>query len=177
MSEPKMKRPVARKSAKAGNAPEPTGPMMNSSCGHSSCGMTCKVRYVGNTSHMRDHFIMHAARGATHIWSASVVTGLAIVLTGTIAYSAVQAKDGQVQAMARREAVTRGDLKAVNERLANMEKILKDARDLCSKAEANGSTTISETDTPPVPPKKAEPKLKKLPPMAPAETSTKSANP
>ena len=72
---------------KAGNSPMP-----GSTCGHSSCGPGgCKVRYCGPTTSIRDHHIMHAANGVTHVWAAAIVTGLAIVLTGAIAYSSVEA--------------------------------------------------------------------------------------
>ena len=93
---------------------------------------------------MRDHFVMHAARGVTHVWSAAVVTGLAVVLTGTVAFTAVQAKEGQMQALARREMATRSDLQMLNERLAGMEKLLQDARSAC------GTALDVTTSTPPI---------------------------
>lgn len=52
----------------------------------------CKVRYAGPTSHPRDHRMYEIAGGVKHIWLASVVAGLAVVLTGSIAYTAVQAE-------------------------------------------------------------------------------------
>lgn len=61
-------------------------------CGHSGCGPSCNVRYSGPTSHPRDHLIHQAAHGARHVWMASVVAGLAVVLTGAMAYTAVQAE-------------------------------------------------------------------------------------
>ncbi len=82
----KQKR-VGRRMASAANSPEPSGPM----CGHGDCGADCKVRYVGPTSHMRDHHIIHAAKGVAHVWSAAIVTGFALVLTGAIALTAAQA--------------------------------------------------------------------------------------
>lgn len=44
---------------------------------------------------MHNHFIVHAARGVTHVWTAAIVAGLAVVLTGSIAYTAVHAEDVQ----------------------------------------------------------------------------------
>lgn len=44
---------------------------------------------------MHNHHIVHAARGASHIWAAAIVAGLAVVLTGSIAFSAVQAEEQQ----------------------------------------------------------------------------------
>ena len=82
----KQKR-AGRRTVAAANSPEPSGPM----CGHGGCEAECKVRYVGPTSHIRDHHIVHAAKGVTHIWSAAIVTGFALVLTGAIALTAVQA--------------------------------------------------------------------------------------
>lgn len=86
MGEIKQKR-ASRRVIKAANSPEPSGSM----CGHGGCEAECKVRYVGPTSHMRDHHIVHAAKGVTHIWSAAIVTGFALVLTGAIALTAAQA--------------------------------------------------------------------------------------
>ena len=84
----------------AKDAPEPAGPTGGSMeadtpcppCGHSACGKVCKVRYVGPVSSMRDHHILHAAQGASHIWAAAIIAGLAVVLTGAIAFSVAQAQ-------------------------------------------------------------------------------------
>jgi hypothetical protein len=40
---------------------------------------------------MRDHHAVVAANGVQHVWTAAIIAGLAVVLTGAIAYSAVQA--------------------------------------------------------------------------------------
>jgi len=72
---------------KAAHSPEPCNP----TCGHSGCGKTCNVRYCGPTSPMHNHHIVNASRGVAHVWSAAIVAGLAVVLTGAIAYTAVQA--------------------------------------------------------------------------------------
>jgi hypothetical protein len=61
-------------------------------CGHSGCDDMCKVRYAGPTSHPRDHRMHEIASGVKHVWTASVVAGLAVVLTGVIAFNAVQAE-------------------------------------------------------------------------------------
>ncbi len=50
------------------------------------------VRYVGATSHISHHHIMHAARGVTHIWSAVIIAGLAVVLTGAVAFATANAQ-------------------------------------------------------------------------------------
>lgn len=87
MGEFKTKRGGRRVMKKAANSPEPSGP----ACGHGGCETACKVRYVGPTSQLRDHHILHAAKGVTNIWTAAVVTGFALVLTGAIAFNAAQA--------------------------------------------------------------------------------------
>lgn len=97
MAEAKTKRNPAR-AKKAASSPIPTGPTGGaiasggSTCGHSGCDTSCKVRYVGPVSNIRDHHIVHAARGVAHVWTAAIVAGLAVVLTGAIAYTAVQAE-------------------------------------------------------------------------------------
>src|SRR5260221_14336156 len=96
MVEAKTKKVTSRSRRKAANSPIPSGPMSDmggGTCGHSGCsGGTCKVRFVGPTSSMRAHPIMHAAHGASQVWTAAIVAGLAVVLTGAIAYTAVQAQ-------------------------------------------------------------------------------------
>lgn len=66
----------------------PHGPV----CGHSGCGPSCNVRYAGPTSHPRDHHIRMAAHGVNHVWLAAIVAGFAVVLTGSIAYTAANAE-------------------------------------------------------------------------------------
>lgn len=66
----------------------PAGPV----CGHSGCGGSCNVRYAGATTHVRDHYIHQAAQGVKHVWMAAVVAGFAVVVTGSIAYTAAQAE-------------------------------------------------------------------------------------
>lgn len=41
---------------------------------------------------MRDHHIAHVARGMSHIWASAIIAGLAVVLTGALAFSAAQAQ-------------------------------------------------------------------------------------
>lgn len=78
---------------KAANSPEPTGHASFSACGHSLCKDRCVVRHVGPTSQMRDHHILHAGRGVAHVWTAVVIAGLAIVITGAVAYSSANAQN------------------------------------------------------------------------------------
>jgi hypothetical protein len=90
------KKRVIRKSAKAGNSPSPSIESKCGPCGHSDCNDRCRVRYIGPTTHVRDHHILHAARGISHIWPAVIIAGLAIVLTGAIAYNTANAQNKQI---------------------------------------------------------------------------------
>ncbi len=135
MGELKPKKPVVRRRVmKASNSPEPMGPLgnsgdesMGSTCGHSDCGRNCAVRYVGPTSHLRDHHIIHAARGVTHIWSAAIITGFAIVLTGAIALNSAQAASEkravQTQMMAKQDSSA--EIMRLTKKVESMEALLK----------------------------------------------------
>lgn len=119
MAETKAKKRVAtrRPRAKAANSPIP-GPR-GSTCGHSNCKDACNVRYCGPTSHPRDHLLHKAAHGAGHVWMASVVAGLAVVVTMSIAYTAAQAKP------APGTDTTNQALSALWRKMDNMERLLK----------------------------------------------------
>lgn len=131
MEELKTKKPVRRR-MRAANSPEPTGPVppvppADPSCGHGGCGVACKVRYVGPTSHIRDEHILHAARGMTHVWTAAIVTGFAVILTATIAFNAVQAKTDARAAVAQSYAQEDLDQKiqSLSDRLSAVEQSLQ----------------------------------------------------
>ncbi|HWQ99849.1 MAG TPA: hypothetical protein VN397_03315 [Candidatus Methylomirabilis sp.] len=114
MAETKTKK-SSRRGGKAANAPAPCGP--GSTCGHSGCEGTCRVRYVGPTSHTRDHHVQEAAQGARHVWTAAIVAGLAVVLTGTIAFSAADAATERVKLTEHQQILRR---------LENVERMVKD---------------------------------------------------
>ncbi len=98
---------------------------MPSTCGHYGCtGGTCNVRYVGPTTHIRDHHIVHAARGASNVWTAAIVAGLAVVLTGAIAYTALGADYNQ-------PAINNmgGQFSLINQRLDRMEDMMQAVMD------------------------------------------------
>ncbi len=121
MADTKTKKPAKRKAA---NSPAPCGP--GSTCGHSGCEGTCKVRYVGPTSHPRDHHAQEAAQGTRHVWTAAIVAGLAVVLTGTIAYSAVEAgtttsRNSDLTSIARRLDRIESQLSSLGEQKAAAE--------------------------------------------------------
>ena len=96
MTKDTTKKRVIRKRAKAGNSPSPSTKSKCAPCGHSHCDDRCRVRYIGPTTHVRDHHILHAARGISHIWPAVIIAGLAVVLTGAIAYQTVNAQNKQI---------------------------------------------------------------------------------
>ncbi len=138
----KMKTPV-RRMRKAISSPEPEGPIggmgmsEDPTCGHSSCGRVCNVRHAGPTSPIRDHHIAHIARGVSNVWTASIVAGLAVVLTGAIAYSAVQAAPVQREASAQSSMLAsfnrlNNRLDAINKRLDDVEARLKVLNDQCT---------------------------------------------
>ncbi|MFA6161120.1 MAG: hypothetical protein WC766_02965 [Patescibacteria group bacterium] len=85
-------RSKSTRSKKVANSPVPS---KMSACGHSHCEDVCRVRYIGPVSSIRDHHIMHVARGMSHIWTAAIIAGLAVVLTGAVAFSAVNASNQQ----------------------------------------------------------------------------------
>ena len=110
-------------------------------CGHDACSEQCNVRYVGPTTSIRDHHIMHAARGATHVWSAAIVSGLAVVLTGAIAYSAVEAKPVVNDAG---NAAT--ELRLLNRRIDHLEKSIAELSAKCVPPKTV-SSPVSTTST------------------------------
>lgn len=147
MEELKPKKTVARRRRvmKAANAPEPTGPVGGSTpdeptdpqCGHMGCtGGSCNVHYVGPTSHMRDHHIVHAARGISHVWSAAIITGLAIVITGAIALSSVQA------ATSPSASSGSSDLRAISQRLDRIESAMRGLSEKCSPTPKPGGANV-----------------------------------
>lgn len=128
MQEAKTKRPTSRRPRKDAGSPEPVGPTggmptNDAVCGHSGCGRMCNVRYVGPTSHVHDHHIIHAARGIAHVWTAAIVAGLAVVLTGAIAYASVEAVPSaprQTLSFLTRE------IKQMNQHLEQIETVLRE---------------------------------------------------
>lgn len=121
---PKQKKPVRK--LKSASTPIPEGPtggltsVMEGTCGHSACtGGKCAVRYVGPTTPVRDHHIVHAARHASHIWSAAIVSGLAVVLTGAIGYAAFGAET------ANPGGTLYGEFQQINQRLDKIETMVR----------------------------------------------------
>ncbi len=106
---------------------------MSSTCGHSGCSSRCEVRYVGPTSPISAHHALHASRGIAHVWSASIISGLAVVLTGVIAYSSIQ---GGAQAAAyvspAAQPATRGDVTTLSQQIQQLQQEVLDLKAICS---------------------------------------------
>ncbi len=77
------------------------------------------VRYVGPTTHLNDHRLIHAAKGLSNVWTAAIVAGLGVVLTATIAYGSVQAQEERHAEQVAEP--TKAELRALNDRIYGME--------------------------------------------------------
>ncbi len=156
---PKTSSTARRRPAKAmaaASSPAMDPKSMFNSCGHDNCSSNgCNVRYVGPVSHMRDHHALHAARGVAHVWTAAIVSGLAVVLTGVLAYSAAQART--VTAPAQPSA----EMRMVMQRMERLEMMMKEVGQRCAPSEdmpadaqgetVDGQAPIRERRLPPAP--------------------------
>lgn len=145
MSEPIKKTAAKKRTIKAkmpaGNSPAPS--MQAPTCGHDGhcTANACNVRYVGPTSQIADHHAMHFAQASTHIWSAAVVTGLALVVTGAIAYQSVKADSTKAAQVLQKQNANRADIAKVIEQLNRIERVTTETRDFLK-----GDTT-AKTDS------------------------------
>lgn len=129
-----LKAPMAAASSPAANPRSAFN-----ACGHDGCGgSSCNVRYVGPVSHLRDHHALHAARGVAHVWTAAIVSGLAVVITGILAYNA------QAATPVRRPAVS-PEVRAIMERLDRMEQSVREMSERCM-AEIGGGPEEETSD-------------------------------
>ncbi len=113
---------------------------MSAVCGHSACGVSCNVHYAGPTTSIADHHTGHAARGVNHVWAAAIVSGLAVVLTGAIAYSSVEASS--VSSTAGTAIVVQSEVDRLVERLNTLEVQLRDVKTACA---AGGDNQLPAT--------------------------------
>lgn len=161
MSEPIKKtttrKRVTRTKKSAGNSPAPST-MGAATCGHDGhcMGAMCNVRYVGPTSQIADHHATHFAQASTHIWSAAVVTGLALVVTGTIAYQTVSAESTQTARALQKQNANRADIAQVIEQLNRIERVSTETRNLL-KGETEPTTDIEKLEK--TLPKPSQPKI------------------
>lgn len=161
MGELKPKKPVRRRVIRAANSPEPSGPVGGGTpaepilpaCGHDGCNTHCVVRYVGPTTHVRDHHIVHAARGVTHIWSAAIITGLAIVLSGAVAFNSARAsmEDTAEESQTNAKRDIRREIYKLSQRIEEMDALLQKIGTQCikpavSKEESAETTGVAEEE-------------------------------
>jgi hypothetical protein len=100
---------------------------------------------VGPVSHIRDHHALHAAQGVSHIWSASIITGFAIVLTGAIAFQTAQAKTAQSAATGTR--ALQSENAQLIQRLNRLEALMLDTRRACGGGEeAPAAAPLTEAE-------------------------------
>ncbi len=121
------KKTVRRK--KAGSTPIPNGPGSQSPvCGHDGNCTThaCAVTYAGPVSRLHDHHMITASRGTTHIWPAAVITSLALLVTGTVAFYSVSAAEDQHTSALQKQAANRADIERVVEQLNRIERMTAD---------------------------------------------------
>ncbi len=113
---PKPRRRTA--SVKAGASPIPSG--MSSECGHDTCGSACRVKYVGPVSSLGDHHAFTASRGSTHAWSAAIITSLALVVTGTVAFQSVSASQTQRSETLSKQTANRSDIAELKDMITRL---------------------------------------------------------
>lgn len=114
--------------------------VMDAACGHSACGVSCNVHYVGPTTSISDHHAHHTARGVNHVWAAAIVSGLAVVLTGVVAYSSVEA--GSVNTQQGSTVVGQMEVDRLVERLNTLEVQLRDVKTACAAGGDNQLPTV-----------------------------------
>lgn len=119
-------------------------PMAQGTCGHDNCGTSCNVRYVGAVSHINDHHIVRTAHASTHIWAAAVISGLAVVLTGTVAFTSVQAESNKVAVAQKAVAASRADVEQVLNRLNQLDRQMLTLKQACAPEAATTTTRLPQ---------------------------------
>lgn len=116
-------------------------------CGHSGpgcAGGVCQVHYVGPTSQISDHHTLRAAHASSHIWAAAIVSGLAVVLTGVVAYSSVEASALPQDTVSAN--VQRADMDALFERISSLETTIQAMKESCAAVNpTNNLPTVPPT--------------------------------
>jgi hypothetical protein len=101
-------------------------------CGHENCDTTCNVRYVGAVSQITDHHIIKASHASSHVWAAAVISGLAVVLTGAIAYTSVNAESSNSPAAIQASMATHDDINTLLDRIERLQTQVEQARQACA---------------------------------------------
>lgn len=133
MSEVVKKKTVRRVKAAS---PMPSG-AGSAPCGHEgNCtAMGCRVRYVGPVSHMTDHHAFVAARASSHIWMAAVVTSLALVVTGAVAFNSASAEQSKRAQILSQQNANRDDISKLQEQLNRIERNTKQSLEALTKGQ------------------------------------------
>jgi hypothetical protein len=123
----KPKKVIIRK--KAGSTPIPNGPgSMGPTCGHEGkcTANACHVTYAGPVSRLQDHHMITASRGTTHIWPAAVITSLALLVTGSVAFYSVDASQSERTSALQEQTANRADIAKLEEQLNRIERMTSD---------------------------------------------------
>ncbi len=128
MSDLPTKPKKTTRSRKAASTPIPTGPGTGPTCGHDgNCTPNaCYVTYAGPVSRVHDHHMISAARGTMHIWPAAIITSLAMLVTGSVAFYSVDAAQDERTAALQKQAANRADIEMIMDRLDEIERMTAD---------------------------------------------------
>lgn len=101
---------------------------MGPTCGHEGkcTANACHVTYAGPVSRLQDHHMIVAARGTTHIWPAAVITSLALLVTGSVAFYSVDAAQTERASALQKQAATRADIEKLTEQMNRIEALTTD---------------------------------------------------
>jgi hypothetical protein len=150
MSEEMKMKPARRRVAKAASTPMPTGPACGHEGGCSDGG--CKVRYVGPVSHLTDHHSYTAARASSHIWGAALITSLALVVTGAVAFNSAEAGQTKKAQEMYRQNANRGDIEKIVTQLNRIERNTKETLEFLLKGQTPKTQAEIMDSTRPKPP-------------------------
>lgn len=123
---PTTPKKTVRRKKPASSTPIPTGPgSTGPTCGHDgNCTpKACRVTYAGPVTRLHDHHMVRASRGTTHIWPAAVITSLALLVTGSVAFYSVNASQDERTAILQKQAANRADVERIVEQLNRIERM------------------------------------------------------
>jgi Tfp pilus assembly protein PilN len=76
---------------------------------------------VGPVSSLGDHHAFTASRGSTHIWAAALITSLALVVTGAVAFQSVEAAQTKQAEALTKQSATRADIAELKEMMRRID--------------------------------------------------------
>jgi hypothetical protein len=144
----KPKKTIIRK--KAGSTPIPNGPgSTGPTCGHEGKCTTnaCHVTYAGPVSRLQDHHMITASRGTTHIWPAAVITSLALLVTGSVAFYSVDASQSERSSALQEQTANRADIAKLEAQLNRIESMTTDIHRVL-KPDLSVEEMIQKVNTP-----------------------------